>query len=149
MEITKKIDNKQNVYARHFSGSKVNCMNDYIRETNPRQIIFHVGTNDLSLEKDPNSVAQSIIISAKSVMTDNRDVIASSIIPRNDQWKNRVTKVHNCLISMCRDGNIPFINHNNVIDLKKNLNNSKLHVNAKGSIKIRDNFIKYLRGLSS
>ena len=79
-EITKKIDNKQNVYARHFSGSKVNYMNDYIRESNPRQIIFHVGTNDLPLEKDPNSIAQSIIRLAKSVVTDNRDVIVSSII---------------------------------------------------------------------
>ena len=50
---------------------------------------------------------------------------------------------------MCRDRNIPFINHTNVVDLKKNLNNSKLHVNTKGSVKIRDNFVKYLRGLSS
>ena len=47
---------------------------------------------------------------------------SNSIIPRNDQWKNKVTEVNDCLISMCKDENIPFINH--IIDLKKNLNNS-------------------------
>ena len=49
---------------------------------------------------------------------------------------------------MCRDENIPFINHTNVIDPKRNLNNSKLHLNTKGSIKIRDNIVKYLRAFS-
>ena len=82
------------------------------------------------------------------MVTDNRDVTISSIIPRNDQWKNKITEANDCLISMCRDENIPFINHTNVIDPKKNLNNSKLHLNTKGSIKICDNFVKYLKGLS-
>ena len=60
----KKLDNKQNFYVRDFSGSKVNCMNDYvkpcIRESKPGHIIFHVGTNDLPSDKDPNSTAHSI-----------------------------------------------------------------------------------------
>ena len=81
------------------------------------------------------------------MVTDNRDVTVSSIITRNDQWKNKVTKVNDCLI-MCRDENIPFINHTNVIDPKRNLNNSKLHPNTKDSIKIRDNIVKYLRAFS-
>ena len=63
--------------------------------------------------------------------------------------EGKVTEVNNCVISMCRDENVPFINHTNVIDPKKNLNNSKLHLNTKYSIKIRHNFVKYLRGLSS
>ena len=87
-KITKKIGNKQNVYVRHFSGSKVNCMDNYvklcIRENNPGHIIFHVGTNDFPLDKDPNSIAQSIIRLAKCVVTDNRDVTVPSITPRND-----------------------------------------------------------------
>ena len=29
------------------------------------------------------------------------------------QWKNKVTEVNDCLISMCRDENISFINHTN------------------------------------
>ena len=50
---------------------------------------------------------------------------------------------------MRRDENISFINHANVTDPKKNFSDSKLHVNTKGSVKIRVNFVKYLRGLSS
>ena len=128
-------------------------MNDYIkpciRESTPDHIIFYVGINNLPLNKDPNNIAQLIIRLAKSVVTDNRDVTVSNITPRNDQWKNKVTEVNDCLISMCRDENIPFINYTNVIDTKKNLNNSKLHLNTKGYIEIRDNFAKYLRNLSS
>ena len=40
--ITKKLDNKQKVYVRQFSGSKVSCMKHYvkpsIRENNPHHI---------------------------------------------------------------------------------------------------------------
>ena len=85
-----------------------------IRESNPGHIIFHVGTNDPPLDKGPNSVAQSIIRLAKSVVTDNRDVTVSSIIPRNDKWKNKVTEVNDCFISMCRDENIPFISQRKI-----------------------------------
>ena len=30
-EVRKKLDNKRNIYVRHFSRSKVNCMNDYVK----------------------------------------------------------------------------------------------------------------------
>ena len=85
-----------------------------IRENNPGHIIFHGGTNDLPLDKDPNSITQLIIRLAKSVVKDNRNVTVSSVIPRNDKWKNKVTEVNDCFISMCRDENIPFMSHTNV-----------------------------------
>ena len=55
-DITKKPENKHKVYIRQFAGSKVICMNDYvkphIREKNPNDIIiFHVGTNDIPHQK--------------------------------------------------------------------------------------------------
>ena len=51
MEITKKFDNKQNVYVRQFSCSKVSCMKPSIHENNPDHIIFHVGANGVPSEK--------------------------------------------------------------------------------------------------
>ena len=88
-EITKKLDNKQKVYMRQFSGSKVSCMKDYvkpsIRENNPDHIIFHVGPNDVLSEKNPQAIAQSMVDLAKSVTNDNLQVTVSSIVPRNDQ----------------------------------------------------------------
>ena len=56
-DITKKLEHKHKVYTRQFAGSKGICINDYvkpcIRENNPNQIIFHVGTNDIPPSKDP------------------------------------------------------------------------------------------------
>ena len=55
-DITKKLENKDKVYFRQFAGSKVICMNDYVKqcilENNPNHIIFHVGTNDIPTSKD-------------------------------------------------------------------------------------------------
>ena len=64
--ITKKLDNKQKVYVRQFSGSKVSCMKDYvkpsIRENNPHHIIFHVGTSNVPSEKNPQVIVQLRLI---------------------------------------------------------------------------------------
>ena len=59
-DITKKVVNKHKVYIRKFAGSEVICINDYvktcIRENNPDQIIFRVGTNDIPTSKDPLAI---------------------------------------------------------------------------------------------
>ena len=147
----KKLDNKQKVYGRLFSGSKVSCMKDYvkplIRENNPDHI-FHVGTNDVPSEKTAQVIAQSIVDLAKSVANDNLQVTVSSIVPRNDQWSKKVYDVDKVLLNLCKDVNIPLISHS-AIDAKRNLNNSKLHLNIRGSRKLQENFVKYLKGFSS
>ena len=83
-DITKKLENKHKVYIRQFTGSKVTCMNDYvkpcIRENNPDHIIFHVGTNDIPTSKDPLAIAHSIVDLVKSVITQDRGVTISGII---------------------------------------------------------------------
>ena len=151
-DITKKLENKRKVYFRQFAGSKVICMNDYvkpcIRENNPAHIIFHVRTNDIPTSKDPLAIVQSIVDLAKSVLTQDLSVTISSIIPRNDQWNNKVREVNDSLAGMCENDNISFIDHSRLIDPKKNLNNSKLHLNIKGYNKLRDNFVRYLKGFS-
>ena len=147
----KKLDRKQKVCVRQFSGSKVSCMKDYvnpsIRENNPDHIIFHVGTNDVPFEKTPQVIAQSVVNLAKSVTNDNLQVTVSSIVPRNDQWSKKVNEVNKVLLNLCKDVNIPFISHS-AIDTKKNLN-SKLHLNIRGSRELQENFVKYLKGFSS
>ena len=152
-DITNKLENKHKVYIRQFAGSKVTCMNDYVKpcicDNNPDHIIFHVGTNDIPTSKDPLAIAQSIVDLAKSVMNQDRGVTISGIIPRNDQWNNKVREVNDSLACMCENDNIPFIDHSGSIDPRKNLNNSKLHLNVKGSNKLRDNFVRYLKGFSS
>ena len=150
-EITKKLGNKQKVYVRQFSGSKVSCTKDYvkpsIRENNPGHI-FHVGTNNVPSEKTPQVIAQSIVDLVKSVANDYLQVTVSSTVPRNDQWSKKVYEVKKVLLNLCKDVNIPFISHS-AIDAIRNLNNSKLHLNIRGSRKLQENFVKYLKGFSS
>ena len=97
----KRIDNKRMVYVRQFSGSKVDCMKDYmkpcIRENNPDHLIFHVGTNNVPSNKKAKSLAESIVSLEKEVNASKRDVSISSIIPHNDNWNNKVIEVNSYL----------------------------------------------------
>ena len=103
-DITNRIGIKRKVYVRQFSGSKVDCMKDYmkpcIRENNPDHLIFHL------------------------------------------------MEVNSYLKDLCERNDIRFIS-NTTINPKKHLNNSRLHLNPKGSNKLRDNFVRYLKGLTS
>ena len=152
-EINRKLDYQQNVYVRQFSGAKTKCMNDYvkpcIRENDPDHIIFHVGTNDIPSTKTPECIAQSISDLAKSVLSENCNVSVSNIIPRNDQWNNKVRKVNDCLARLCKNENISLIDHSRSIDPRKHLNSVKLHLKVRGTNKLRDNFVKYIKDLLS
>ena len=50
---------------------------------------------------------------------------------------------------LCKEENIPFIISHSAIDVKKNFNDIKLHLNIRGSRKLKENFVKYLKGFSS
>ena len=127
-------------------------MKDYmkpcIRENNPDHLIFHVGTNDVPSNKKAKCIAESILSLAKEAKASKLDVSISSIIPRNDNWNNKVMEVNSYLKDLCESIDIIFIS-NTTINLKKHLNNSRLHLNPKGSNKLRDNFVRYLKGLTS
>ena len=137
---------------RQFSGPKVDFMKGYmkpcIRENNPGYLIFHVETNDVPSNKKAKRIAESIVPLAKEVKASKLDVSISSIIPRNDNWNNKVMEVNSYLKDLCESNDIPFIS-NTTINPKKHLNNSRLHLNPKGSNKLRDNFVRYLKGLTS
>ena len=115
---------------------------------NHDDIIFHVGTNHVPSEKTPQVIAQSIVDLAKSVANDNLQVTVSSIVPRNDQWSKKAYEINKVLLNLCKDVNIPFISHS-AIDAKRDLNNSKFDLNIRGSKKLQENFVKYLKGFSS
>ena len=123
-------------------------MKPSIRENNPDHIILCVGTIDVPSEKNPQVIAQSIVDLAKTVGNDNLQVTVFSIFQRNDQWSKKVYEVNKVLLNLCKDVNIPFISHS-AIDAKRNLNNSKLHLNIRGCRKLQENFVKYLKGFSS
>ena len=150
-DISAKLKQCHSIYVRPFTGAKVRSMKDYAKpcicEDNPHHIILHVGTNELSSENDAERVGKSIIDLAKSLSSKNRKVTISGIIPRNDQWNNKAEQVNSHLKEMCSSVNMDYIDHFKNFNPRRHLNNSKLHLNEKGSWKLNNIFISYLSDL--
>ena len=126
-------------------------MKDYakpcIREENPDHIILHVGTNDLSSENNAERVGKSIVDLAKSLLSENRKVTISGIIPRNEQWNIKAEEVNNHMKEMCACAKIDYIDNFQNFNPRRQLNNSRLHLNDKGSYKLDKIFVSYLSDL--
>ena len=75
---------------------------------------------------------------AKGLVADDRTISISSIVPRNDKLDVKAAEVNSYLERMCSNVNMHFIDDARVINPKRHLNNSKLHLNLKGSAKLRD-----------
>ena len=127
-------------------------MKDYkkpcTRKKNPGHIILHVGTNDLSSDNSLEGFGKLIVDLAKMILInrkfhDNRKVTISAIISRNDEWNNKAELVNNHLKKMCKSANIDFIDNSKKFNPKKHLNNSKLHLNDKGSYNLSNILVNY------
>ena len=63
-DMAKKIQTNCKVFIKIFSGATVSRMEDYMKPSlrnPPDHVILHVGTNDLSSDKSPHEIAESII----------------------------------------------------------------------------------------
>ena len=103
------------------------------------------GNKYLPSEKLVDSIARSIITLAQEVIAEKRSVSISSIIPRNDKWNNKVFEVNSCLKKLCDDAKIDYLNSSININPRRHLNNSKLHLNTKGSGKLLQNFVTFIK----
>ena len=64
-------------FQAFFSGTTKNCMEDYMKPSlrnDPNDVILHVGTNDLILDRTSQDVATSIVSLACSMKGENCDV---------------------------------------------------------------------------
>ena len=77
----------------------------------PAEIIIHVGTKDLSSDKEPKDIANDIMQLAKSAKTDANKVAVSSILPRKDKFNSKAKKVNTHLQDICSSNNLPLITH--------------------------------------
>jgi len=152
-EIAKAVEDRHKVYVRSFSSSSVRGMKDYmkptLRENDPDHILLHVGTNELSSDKEPELIAKSIIDLGKPIKKKNCGFSVSGIIPRNDEWNEKASQVNDNLRSLCIENEIDFIDHTNTINCRKHLNNSKLHLNPKGTQKLSNNFLEFIKNMSN
>ena len=148
-DIARKLD-KCKVFVKSVSGAKVRCLKDHMKPSlceNPDNFVLHIGTNDLNSDTSPG-LAKSITDVGSSLKNDSHDVSISSIVVRNDKFKEKAAQVNENLERLCAKRNIYFLNHANNI-LLQHLNKSKLHLHRKGSSILASKFVKALSHVSN
>ena len=80
---------------------------------------------------------------AVSLSTKENTVFVSGIVPRGDNWNNKVSEINRYLQSACSSRNMPFIDNSN-ISTEYHLNRSRLHLNPEGTRILANNFLFYL-----
>ena len=85
-------------------------MKPSLRE-NPDHFVLHIGTNDLNSDRSPELIAKSITDVGSSLKNDSHDVSISSIVVRNDKFKEKTAQDNENLERLCAERNIYFINH--------------------------------------
>ena len=65
------------------------------------------------------------------------------MIPRLDDFNNKVTEVNRRLVLMCKERNISFFSHDESIDPRKHLNENKLHLNSNGIKIFAEKFLDF------
>ena len=113
--------------VKFFGGATIKDMESYIQlaiERAPSNVILHCGTNDLKTSTDPEQIAENIINLAKSMKTDDKDMIVSELAPRNDQLNKKAKEVNDVLTLECNKRNICIIKHDNM--------NVRSHFNMSG-----------------
>ena len=138
-----------NVYVKPSHGAKVRCMVDHIKpvmQDKPDHIIFHVGTNDIPLDKDAGDIAKSIADLAMSAKSSTCDASISNIITRKDKHQHKAQEVNNHLKEMCTNKNINLIDHSKNIQ-HQHLNNSKLHLTKRGTNILSTTFVREISNI--
>ena len=141
--LTSPLKHQYLVKTKPSSTAKTIEMYDYIKATlrdfKPEIFIFHVGTNDLALNKSPKEISEDIVTLAESMKTENNKIIVSSIVCPADSFREKVGKV----TLICAEKDIAIITHSN-INPKRHLNKSRLHL---GISELLRNFKAFLANL--
>ena len=112
----------------------------------PSHVIIHAGTNDIPVESAEVCAKkiESLVLKTKSKFPSSK-IEVSGITTRQDiEVGQNINKVNKKLEDLSKKHNISFIDNCNINNTC--LNNSMLHLNAKGSAFLATNFIRFLKG---
>ena len=136
----------EKIFVHAFHGATTDHMNSHCIPTmkkNPKRIVLHCGTNDVSNGDAPEQIAEEIVDLAKAMKNNENTVFVSSIVPRGDRWNAKVSITNRRMKELCAREELPFIDNNN-IDKTHHLNRSNLHLNAEGTRLLANNFLRAL-----
>jgi lysophospholipase L1-like esterase/regulator of replication initiation timing len=139
--------NVRRVSTQTFRGATIEDMKHHIRPClarKPREIILHVGTNDLA-KKNPQEIVNGIadIVNIIHVESPATKPVLSEIMMRTDSssYIPKIGKINQQLQSYCQDQNIDLIQHGNL--QANHLNSYGVHLNRAGSSIFAKNLIGY------
>ena len=148
-KISKSVKHKTQI--KSFPGATVEDLNDYIKPSlkrKPKNIILHVGTNDLK-RKNAKDIATKIDKLCKSIKSDHpqMSVSVSEIIHREDNQElmKKVMAVNKELFRYNEQKRFYLIRNENIDKNKLNLYGR--HLNKQGSTALAKNIINHINCL--
>lgn len=139
---------KTKTTIKSFPGASVADCYHYFKpplESDPDQIIIHVGTNDLK-SNSARDAAESIVDLATWTTCEcpSATIAISELTTRGDQEElgSKVSEVNKILKKFCHQNDWQILSHQNIDE--SSLNRSKLHLNKKGTGLIASNLIKFI-----
>ena len=137
---------RANVKVFSFSCSTITDMEHFIKpliNKQPRQIILHIGTNDL-LRSSPLEVTAAIKKLTEIIMSHGIQCVVSEITYRDDDLWRKAKEVNRMMRNHLQ-GDVKIIDNTNISE--KHLNSSSLHLNQRGSGALALNYITYIRSI--
>ena len=140
-KVQNKLHRKRNIISKCHRGATLNSIKskvlDAIACENPEVVVLHVGTNDLRTNKTPEEISTTLVDFVLET-SKHATICVSGLSHRSDNHHKKALAVNKLLSEKCCERNICFINNDNIS--KTHLNNSKLHLNAKGTKLLVKNF---------
>ena len=139
---------KQRVTVRSFPGATATDMKHYLQPsiaTKPREMILHIGTNDLK-HHSPRVVAEQIVDLGNLVSSSSPDtkVTISALTQRYDEASlgDKVKDCNKVIKTFCNQNGWGFVKHPNIDETC--VNNQKLHLNKKGIAILASNLVSHI-----
>jgi lysophospholipase L1-like esterase len=113
-------------------------------QLHPTHVIIHAGTNNLPTDTGDQCVRniKGLCSSIKEKFPKAKLGVSSIILRKDIEVSSKMYQVNEDLKRLCNESGFSFID-NSIVD-ETGLNNSKLHLSAKGSALLATRFIKFL-----
>ena len=95
------------------------------------------------MKESAETISNDIINLPLKLKNEHHDVTVSSIIIRQDRYKDKVMQVNNILKDRCMENNLYYPDHSDTIK-ESHLKRKSLHLNSRGSTVLGKNLVKHL-----
>ena len=133
---------KSSVAIKPIPGATTKGMKHHVKgclgDNSPGSTILHVGTNNLQNKESTEDIANDIMDVAVSIRNEKTNIFVSGLTVRNDRLNNKRKNVNSLLKHKCDEEKICFADNTNInVGV---LNNSGLHLNKRGTMRLINNF---------